>query len=879
MRMKRWMSFLLCLLLCGALLAATATSAHADGGQCGDNLYWSFNSSTGTLTITGSGKMYDFEYYRQPWHSVKRQISSIIIEDGATSIGNYAFDFCMSLTSITIPNGVTSIGKWAFSECWSLTSITIPASVTFIDYGAFDRCTSLTSITIPNSVTSIGPYSFEYCTGLTSITIPNSVTSIGGGAFSRCERLTSIQVAQGNQNYTSVDGVLFSKNITELLQYPPGKKGSYSIPDSVTSIGGGAFFTCTGLTSITIPNSVTSIGGGAFSHCTGLTSITIPNGVTGIAVQAFSHCTGLTSITIPNGVTSIGNEAFLDCERLTSITIPNNVTSIGDSVFSGCKRLTSVTIPNGVTSIGDMAFYDCKGLTSITIPNSVTSFGRGAFANCEGLTSIAIPNSVTSIECETFAGCTGLTSIIIPNSVTSIGDFAFYECKRLTSVTIPNSVTSIGGQAFSTCEGLTSITIPASVTFIDYGAFEYCFALKDVYYLGTKAQKEQIDIDSGNDPLLNATWHYGETAPDPITPPTIKTQPKSVKVKSGEQATFTVKATGEGVTYQWYSRPNANAKWTAVKDATSDTYTVVGTKNNNGWQFRCRAKNKGGEVYSEAATLTVSIAPTITTQPKSANVKSGSKAKFTVKVKEKGVTYQWFSKAPGAADWTPMAGETKATLTVVGTKANSGTQYRCRVRTAAGGEANTNPATLTVKIQPPVIKTQPKSLTAKSGKKVKFSVKASGPKLTYTWYSRPNAESEWTAIAGQAKNSLSIVASKANDGSQYYCHIQNADGEVDSAVVTLTVTPQPPSIKTQPKDAKVKLGAKAKFKVKATGKNVTYQWYYRTSETGDWVPMEGETSATLTVTATAEKIGWQFRCRVWNGDGEAYSNPATLRQK
>ena len=188
-------------------------------------------------------------------------------------------------------------------------------------------------------------------------------------------------------------------------------------------------------------------------------------------------------------------------------------------------------------------------------------------------------------------------------------------------------------------------------------------------------------------------------------------------------------------------------------------------------------------------------------------------------------------------------------------------------------------ATLTVTLQKPVIKTPPKSLAVVSGKKAKFTVKASGPKLTYTWYSRPNAEGEWTSIAGQTKKDLSIVASKANDGSQYYCHIQNADGEADTAVVTLTVTPQPPTIKTQPKDAKVKIGAKAKFKVKASGKNVTYQWYYRTSETGEWILLEGATKDKYEVKVTAEMIGWQFRCLAKNADGQVYSKPATLRQK
>ena len=271
--------------------------------------------------------------------------------------------------------------------------------------------------------------------------------------------------------------------------------------------------------------------------------------------------------------------------------------------------------------------------------------------------------------------------------------------------------------------------------------------------------------------------------------------------------------------------------------------------------------------------------PTIKTQPKNARVKSGSKAKFAMQVKEKNVTYQWLCMAPGAADWTELQGETKATMTVVGTKTNNGTQYRCRLRNTAGGEVYSNIVTLTVKIQPPVVKTQPKDLTAKSGKKAKFSVKASGKGLIYTWYSRPNAEGEWTAVAGQAKKNLTIIASRANNGSQYYCRIQNADGEVDTNVVTLTVTPQPPTVKTQPKDAAVKLGAKAKFKVKATGKNVTYQWYYRTSETGEWILIDGATKATYEIVATEANIGWQFRCLAKNDDGQAYSDPATLFKK
>ncbi len=273
--------------------------------------------------------------------------------------------------AITIPSEidgkpVTYIGYNAFYGCTGLTSITIPNSVTYIGHNAFWYCSGLTSITISDSVTSIGYGAFERCTGLTSITIPNSVTSIETGAFDGCTGLTSINVASGNNYYSDNNGVLFNKKKTELIRYPEGKsQTSYTIPNSVTSIGDWAFYKCTGLTSITIPNIVTSIGYSAFERCTGLTSITIPDSVTSIGYYAFEHCAGLTSITISNSVTSIENEAFAGCTGLTSITIPNSVTSIGSFAFEQCTGLTSITIPNSVTSIGYMAFYGCTGLKDV----------------------------------------------------------------------------------------------------------------------------------------------------------------------------------------------------------------------------------------------------------------------------------------------------------------------------------------------------------------------------------------------------------------------------------------------------------------------------------------------------------------------------------
>jgi len=342
--------------------------------------------SDGIFTVSGTGAMYNNSF--PSWSGSRNSIANVVIVDGVTSIGESAFSGCTGLTSVTIPNSVKSIGNYAFSGCTGLTSVTIPNSVTSIGESAFYGCSGLTSVVIPNSVTSIGQYAFygcsgltsvtisnsvtsidwaafSGCTGLTSVTIPASVTSIGKRAFYGCTGLTSIDVGNDNTTYSSVDGVLFNKDKTTLVMYPMGKQGTYSIPNSVTSIGEMAFYYCTGLTSVTIGGGVTSIGDFAFCGCTGLTSVTIGDGVTSIGEMAFYGCTDLMSVTIPNSVTSIGYGAFWDCTGLTSVTIPNSVTSIENCTFSGCTGLTSVTIGNSVTSVGDSTFYGIEDVKSI----------------------------------------------------------------------------------------------------------------------------------------------------------------------------------------------------------------------------------------------------------------------------------------------------------------------------------------------------------------------------------------------------------------------------------------------------------------------------------------------------------------------------------
>ena len=571
-------------------------------GTCGKNLTWSFDEATGKLTIKGSGAMDDFERNRSPWSPVCEKIKSLSLPSGLTYIGNWAFNNCRELTSVSVPASVTEIGGVAFSSCYKLTSLSLPNGLTSLGSDCFAHCSSLTSVNIPNTVTKLGSYAFGY-TGLTSVTVPSSVTTFYGSTFAGCTGLTSIKVEYGNQRYTTVDGMVFSKDKTELVAYPAGRKS-------------------------------------------------------------------------------------------TSYTITDGVTSVGQAAFQGCAALTSVVIPRGVTSIGWRAFA---------------------------------------------------------------------WCDKLASVTIPVTVTNIKGQAF-----------------VDDNQ------LKDVYYSGTKAARDKITIGSDNDKLVKATWHYGtEEAPTPQI--TITAQPKNAKVKAGAKAKFSVKVKQKGVTYQWYSKAPGDTEWTAVAGATKATLTVVGVTGNSGSQYRCGVTNKGTEVFSKAATLTVTpVKPKIKTQPKTAKVKSGAKAKFTVKATGPHLQYQWYKCAPGSDSWEPIPGATAATYSFTAAKTDNGWQYRCVVKNE-DGSVTTKTVKVSVKLSLPKFSAQPKSAKVKSGTLVKLKVKVKGKGVSYQWYARSSKDGTWEKIDGATSATYSVTVTAANSGYQYRCEARNADGAKYSKAATLNL--------------------------------------------------------------------------------------------
>lgn len=515
---KRIFAAIIAFCMLTVILPMTVIAENPYEGSCGQNggnLNWSYNETTKTLTISGTGNMSN--YYssgtaggRAPWvnSKIKDEIETVVISEGAESIGEYAFFECTGLKNVTIPSTVKTINEGAFYKCSGLTSPQPEKSDDEI----------VDSITIPYGVTSIGDEVFAHCTGLKKVTIPGSVKSIGERAFSDCH-ISTEESEDGTER--GLEKVVI-ENGTETIGKEAfngcKKLNDIILPDSVTSIGENAF-QYTGLyyewfdgneDVLYINNHLISVYQGTANECN------IKSGTKTIADSAFFACGSLPGITIPDSVTSIGNRAFKDCNSLKSITIPKRVTTIGNCAFYTCYDLQSIEVDsgnpeycseNGVlynkekTEI--IRFPKEKTEVSFAIPKSVTKIADGAFEYCKNLTSVTIPNDMTSIGNNAFESCSGLTNITIPKSVTSIGDRAFSECSKLTSIIIPDGVLRIGESSFFKCSSLKDITIPNSVLIIDTDAFKDCTKLKQVYYIGSEDDWNNEVIGNGKYVLTN----------------------------------------------------------------------------------------------------------------------------------------------------------------------------------------------------------------------------------------------------------------------------------------------------------------------------------------------------------------------------------------
>ena len=506
-------------------------------GICGDNLTWTLDDA-GTLTISGEGAMKDYSYNSSPWkdycysyYEKSPQIKSIIVKDGVTTIGQYAFYDCRRATSVYLSNSLIEI-RWS----------------------AFQRCELLDNIVLPDSLLCIRSQAFADCTGLTAITIPKNVWIIDSSPFDKCTNLSSIHVNNDNEFFRDIEGVLYKVSkewnyekqkydfsFTELLCCPAGSAlTEVVIPDTVTSVASDAFAYCSALLEITIPNSVTEIKSGVFFRCSNLQTIVLHDAITSIGSLALNGCQKLRELNlpknlnyidesalgdcyclskiyiddtnpnfctdsmgvlynkskdtlikfparnnvlnyiIPSTVTKLNNDAMQNCIYLESIELPQNLVEIGWSAFENCIKLQSITIPETVSTIGHSAFSGCTNLTDVSLPDTIPYFGTGVFQKCTNLQGITLPKNMKKLPSYTFQECTSLTAIIWPTELKTIDYSAFMKCNNLCEITIPDSVTSIGSSAFQDCSNLTIVSIPNSVTSIGSWAFYRCSSLTTV---------------------------------------------------------------------------------------------------------------------------------------------------------------------------------------------------------------------------------------------------------------------------------------------------------------------------------------------------------------------------------------------------------------
>ena len=725
---KRIASILLAVMMIVTLLPLglvdTAYAAEtANSGTCGDNVTWRL-SDDGTLTISGTGDMADFEWDGTPWCSVSSQVKSVVIKDGVTSIGDCAFGGCISLTSVSIPDGVISIG-----------------------FAAFESCSLLTGVTIPNSVTGIGDYAFGYCSSLISVTIPGSVTSIGEAAFAGGS--TSVNVSRENKNYCSVDGGLYDKQKTTIFH--PGKiqNGAFRVPDGVNRIGDSAFFDCTSLTSVIIPKSVTSIGS-----------------------LAFLGCIRLTNVTIPDGVTSIGDAAFAGSSTSINVSRENkNYCSVDGGLYN--KQKTTILhpgkiqngtfrVPDGVTSIGDYAFDGYRSLTNVTIPDSVTNICYGAFLDCIKLTDVYYDGTASDWAKITIEeGNEDLTNATLHCAksapaapVVKLGNSATSGKPMLTWNAVYGATSYRIYRSTSRGSGYSLLGTTTATSYTNTGA-----KAGTTYYYRVKACN-----DAGLSPYSNVVSGKVKS----VTP-----KPAAPVVKLGNSATsgkpmLTWNAVSGATSYKVYRATSQNGTYSLLGTVTATSYTNTGAKAGVTYYYKVKAVNSAGE---SAYSNTVSGRATVTTLTMGHSSTSG-KPQLTWKAVSGAASYKVYRSTSKNGAYS-VINTTKA-LTYTNTGAALGTTYYYKVEALnASGKSMGFSAVVEGKVAP-VLAVGYSSVSGKP----QLTWKAVPGATEYQVYRSTQQNSGYTKI--NTTTSTSYVNTGAKAGTTYYYKIVAVKGTAAS---------------------------------------------------------------------------------------------------
>ncbi len=528
--------------VCGLLTFSAAAESAAASGICGENLTWTLDAA-GTLTVSGTGAMKDYNYKGAPWYQSRDSIKAVVIENGVTAIGERAFNGCSSLTSITIPESVTTIGGRAFEDCTSLTSITIPESVTAIGSGEFFGCDSLTDV----SITDLAAW---------------------------CR----IDFANDSATFIFANGSATPMRYAKNIWLDGQKIVSVTVPEGVTEVKAYTFCGFKDLIQVTLPEGVTSIGEYAFSGCSSLTSINIPESVTTIGDSAFWDCSSLSSITIPESVTAIGIHAFDDCSSLTDVSITDLAAwcridfadyratpmCYAKNIWLDGQKLASVIVPEGITEIKAYTFCGFKDLAQVTIPESVTAIGEDAFSGCRRLTDVYITDLA--------AWCSIAFGDEIANPLHKAENL-YLNGELVETLEIPEGVTMIRQGLFRNAACIRRVALPKSLKGVAANAFYGCKKIQEVFYAGSEAEWKALPIAAGNDPLKNATIYFNSTLDDYYCRIT-------VEVSEGGRVAVSANTAKAGDTVTVTATPYRGYVMSAIyvdgAEISGDTFTVTG---------------------------------------------------------------------------------------------------------------------------------------------------------------------------------------------------------------------------------------------------------------------------------------------------------------
>lgn len=400
------------------IFGVTAVADTRIGGTCGDSCEWSLDLGSGVLTISGTGAMEDYNFaglniVRQPWYEYKNNVLSVVIEEGITSIGEFAFCQMRSMTKVTFPDTLTLLGEECFAYCVSLEKIALPDGIVDIPDNAFRICSSLKEAVLPKNLTRVGGLAFFGCEKLEQVCFYQSKCYIDASAFRDCTNLTIVGYQKSTaRTYSQTNDLAFIDIVTGLpVDNTKCGDNAYWFLDETSGIltisGSGKMYDYTYEPG---KNDVSPWEGKKSK----IKAVIIEDGITHIGDYAFYYASNLESASIPYSVTELGNCAFYYCGALYNIYLPSSIKTIGEFAFGYCDSLPNISLPEGIEVIETDLFVGCDSLVSFTVPSTVTTIKLGAFAYCDNLKSLYMPTSVNKIESYVFSDMKEIITLYVP---------------------------------------------------------------------------------------------------------------------------------------------------------------------------------------------------------------------------------------------------------------------------------------------------------------------------------------------------------------------------------------------------------------------------------------------------------------------------------